>query len=64
MPRRAKRSNIDTLGKLDRILSNAQNVAGDLTAVGNADSDPISYGIGNDAWEALEAIRRRILRAM
>ncbi len=53
------------LVELDRAMSAAQDACGRKIVVhGMAEQDPVAYAIGSDAYDQIEAIRRRISRAL
>ncbi len=50
-----------TMSKLNVLLSQTQDFIGrEITVNGMANRDPVSYAIGNDAYDAIERLRRRI----
>ncbi len=50
-----------TMSKLDALLSQTQDLIGrEITVDGMSSRDPVSYAIGNDAYDVIERLRRRI----
>ena len=63
--RRVSRDMKQTMARLDQALSHVQGLIGsNITVVGMAERDRVSYDIGDDAFSAIEKIRRRISRAL
>lgn len=61
---RATRSYLDALGSLDVALSRAQYACSELTVTGSAERDPVAYRIGNEAFDQIETLRRKIRKVV
>ncbi len=49
-----------TFGAVDQLLSKAQDLLGRVTVVGASESHPKDYALASDAFDAIEALRRRL----
>lgn len=61
--RRKERATISSrrnLEALDAALSMAQRSCSDLTTTGSSERDPVAYRIGDEAFDQIETLRKKI----